>query len=152
VSGSRSRWRRRQHDAAAQDKIAGMQARAGAIDELLASVPLPTSTRRSTTSRPARQGLGHVQVDNELAALKAEISTVRRPPSSLASKTPNWSRGPRRPPLTTLQLEVAPTDVRARNIENDRGLTARMFLTGLFLVVLYGAFIAVLWRSASPSV
>ena len=35
---------------------------------------------------------------------------------------------------------------RARNIENDRGLTARMFLTGLFLVVLYGAFIAVLWK------
>ncbi len=32
----------------------------------------------------------------------------------------------------------------AHNIPNDRGLMARMFVTGLFLVVLYGAFIAVL--------
>jgi heat shock protein HtpX len=34
---------------------------------------------------------------------------------------------------------------RARNVPADRGLSVRMFLTGLFLVVLYGAFIAVLW-------
>ena len=27
----------------------------------------------------------------------------------------------------------------AKNIEKDRGLSARMFLTGLMLVVLYGA-------------
>ncbi|MHB8219185.1 MAG: zinc metalloprotease HtpX [Acidimicrobiales bacterium] len=33
----------------------------------------------------------------------------------------------------------------ARNMPTDRGLTARMFVTGLFLVVLYGAFVAVLW-------
>ena len=34
---------------------------------------------------------------------------------------------------------------RARNIAPDHGLTTRMFMTGLFLVVLYGAFGAVLW-------
>lgn len=32
----------------------------------------------------------------------------------------------------------------ARRIPNDRGLTTRMFVTGFFLVVLYGAFIAIL--------
>ncbi len=34
----------------------------------------------------------------------------------------------------------------ARNIAADRGLTIRMFMTGLLLVVLYGGFIAILWR------
>ncbi|MGH8996221.1 MAG: zinc metalloprotease HtpX [Acidimicrobiales bacterium] len=34
----------------------------------------------------------------------------------------------------------------ARNIASDRGLTYRMFVTGLLLVILYGGFIAILWR------
>jgi heat shock protein HtpX len=34
----------------------------------------------------------------------------------------------------------------ARNVPADRGLIARMFVTGLLLVVLYGVFVAVLWR------
>ncbi len=33
----------------------------------------------------------------------------------------------------------------ARNVPNDRGLTARMFVTGLLLVVLYSAFAAILF-------
>lgn len=33
----------------------------------------------------------------------------------------------------------------ARRIPNDRGLTTRMFITGLFLVILYGAFIGILF-------
>jgi heat shock protein HtpX len=33
----------------------------------------------------------------------------------------------------------------ARNLPADRGLTVRMFVTGLLLVVLYGAFISILW-------
>jgi heat shock protein HtpX len=33
----------------------------------------------------------------------------------------------------------------ARNVPNDRGLTVRMFVTGLLLVVLYGAFTAILF-------
>ncbi len=33
----------------------------------------------------------------------------------------------------------------ARNIESDRGLSTRMFFTGLFLVLLYGVFTSVLW-------
>jgi heat shock protein HtpX len=34
----------------------------------------------------------------------------------------------------------------ARKIPADRGLTFRMFMTGLLLVALYGAFITILWR------
>jgi heat shock protein HtpX len=34
----------------------------------------------------------------------------------------------------------------ARNVAPDRGLTFRMFITGLLLVALYGAFITILWR------
>ncbi len=34
---------------------------------------------------------------------------------------------------------------RARNVAADRGLSVRMFVTGLLLVILYGGFIAVLW-------
>jgi heat shock protein HtpX len=34
----------------------------------------------------------------------------------------------------------------ARKIPADRGLTIRMFVTGLLLVALYGAFITILWR------
>jgi heat shock protein HtpX len=33
----------------------------------------------------------------------------------------------------------------ARNVTADRSLTVRMFLTGLFLVILYGIFAAILW-------
>ena len=33
----------------------------------------------------------------------------------------------------------------SRNIKQDRGLTYRMLMTGFFLVVLYAAFIAVLF-------
>jgi heat shock protein HtpX len=34
----------------------------------------------------------------------------------------------------------------ARNVLADRGLTIRMFVTGLLLVMLYGGFVAILWR------
>ena len=34
----------------------------------------------------------------------------------------------------------------ARNVPADRGLTIRMFVTGLLLVMLYGGFVAILWR------
>jgi phage shock protein A len=60
----------------AQDKIASMQARAGAIDELLASGALNDLT---TPVDDIQKELDKVsatsQVDNELAALKAEIGT-----------------------------------------------------------------------------
>ncbi len=61
----------------AQDKIAGMQARAGAIDELLASGAL---TNLDTPVDDIQAQLDRVsatsQVDNDLAALKAELGTA----------------------------------------------------------------------------
>ena len=64
----------------AQDKIASMQARAGAIDELLASGALNDLT---TPVDDIQKELDKVsttsQVDNELAALKAELGTGSGP-------------------------------------------------------------------------
>jgi phage shock protein A len=60
----------------AQDKIANMQARAGAIDELLASGAL-TDLTTSTDDIQAQldKTASTSQVDRELAALKAELGT-----------------------------------------------------------------------------
>src|SRR5271166_5515521 len=58
----------------AQDKIAGMQARAGAIDELLASGALDDLTHPVDDIQKELDKVSSTsQVDNELAALKAEI-------------------------------------------------------------------------------
>jgi phage shock protein A len=60
----------------AQDKIAGMQARAGALDELLASGALnDLSTPVDDIQKELDKVSATSQVDNELAALKAEIGT-----------------------------------------------------------------------------
>jgi len=60
----------------AQDKIAGMQARAGAIDELLASGALnDLTTPVDDIQKELDKVTATSQVDNELAALKAELGT-----------------------------------------------------------------------------
>jgi phage shock protein A len=60
----------------AQDKIASMQARAGAIDELLASGALEDlSTPVDDIQKELDKVSSTSQVDNELAALKAELGT-----------------------------------------------------------------------------
>jgi phage shock protein A len=60
----------------AQDKIASMQARAGAIDELLASGALnDLSTPVDDIQKELDKVTSTSQVDNELAALKAELGT-----------------------------------------------------------------------------
>jgi phage shock protein A len=60
----------------AQDKIASMQARAGAIDELLASGALADlSTPVDDIQKELDKVSSTNQVDNELAALKAELGT-----------------------------------------------------------------------------
>ena len=62
----------------AQDKISGMQARAGAMDELLASGALTDLTTPVTDIQAEldRAQAGS-QVDNELAALRAQLATER---------------------------------------------------------------------------
>jgi phage shock protein A len=60
----------------AQDKIASMQARAGAIDELLASGALDDLTQPVDDIQKELDKVSNTnQVDNELAALRAEIGT-----------------------------------------------------------------------------
>jgi phage shock protein A len=64
----------------AQDKIAGMQARAGAIDELLASGALnDLSTPVDDIQKELDKVSATSQVDNELAALKLELGTGGTP-------------------------------------------------------------------------
>jgi phage shock protein A len=60
----------------AQDKIASMQARAGAMDELLASGALnDLSTPVDDIQKELDKVTSTSQVDNELAALKLELGT-----------------------------------------------------------------------------
>jgi phage shock protein A len=68
----------------AQDKISDMQARAGAIDELLDTGALPdiTGSGDDDLTRELNATASAGQVDNELAALKAELS-AGQPAASL---------------------------------------------------------------------
>ncbi len=70
----------------AQDKIDGMQARAGAMDELLSSGALtdlshPVDDIQAQLDQASTQS----SVDAELAALKAEVGTGGPPPAALGS-------------------------------------------------------------------
>jgi phage shock protein A len=76
----------------AQDKIAGMQARAGAIDELLASGALTDlSSNRDDIQAQLDKVAATSQVDDELAALKVELAATAvagLPAPSPASPSP----------------------------------------------------------------
>ena len=70
----------------AQDKIASMQARAGAIDELLASGALDDLTHPVDDIQEELDKVSSTsQVDNELAALKAELGTGDAPAADAAA-------------------------------------------------------------------
>jgi phage shock protein A len=74
----------------AQDKIASMQARAGAIDELLASGALEDlSTPVDDIQKELDKVSSTNQVDNELAALKAELGTGAGGGSGSAAALPS---------------------------------------------------------------
>ena len=64
----------------AQDKVAEMQARSGALDELLASGALTDLTASPTDDIQARlDAAGGSNVDAQLAALKAQLATGETP-------------------------------------------------------------------------
>jgi phage shock protein A len=68
----------------AEDKTASMQARAGAIDELLASGALDDlSTSRDALDAELGRAVAASQVDAELAKLKAELGPAPEPPKAL---------------------------------------------------------------------
>jgi phage shock protein A len=74
----------------AQDKIAQMQARAGAIDELLASGALTDLTSSSDDIQAQLdQVAASSQVDSELAQLKGELAASSAPPPGLPSAAGN---------------------------------------------------------------
>ena len=74
----------------AQDKIADMQARAGAIDELLASGALTDLTSSTDDIQAQLDKVGAAsQVDQELARLKSELAAAN--PAVLPSGAPEPS-------------------------------------------------------------
>ncbi len=74
----------------AQDKIDSMQARAGAMDELLASGALTDLTNPvDDIQAQLNQASTTSTVDAELAALKAEVGTGTPPPAELGSAEPD---------------------------------------------------------------
>lgn len=68
----------------AEDKTATLSARAGAIDELLASGALDDlSTSRDALDAELGRAVAESQVDAELARLKAELPSAGEPPKAL---------------------------------------------------------------------
>jgi phage shock protein A len=68
----------------AEDKTATMQARAGAIDELLASGALDdATTSRDALDAELGRAVASASVDAELAKLRAEIGPAAEPPKAL---------------------------------------------------------------------
>ena len=79
------------------------------------------------------------QVDNELAALKAELGTG----GGADGHAPRCRHRSRRP--TAGRRRRGRLMAISRNIKPDRGLTYRMLMTGFFFVVLYAVFIGILF-------
>ena len=81
----------------AQDKTEQMQARAGALDELLASGALEDATvtggRDELQSQLDALAAGH-DVDHELARMKAQLSASGAPAAIEGSETPDRPLGP----------------------------------------------------------
>jgi len=151
VSGISSRWATPAARCSGPGQDRRMQARAGAIDELLASGATYRPQHAVDESRPTRQGLGHVPGRQRTRGPQAEISTGAPAAELPGVKDAELVEGSEAPATDDAPTGGSTTDVRARNIENDRGLTARMFLTGLFLVVSTAPSSPSCGRSASPS-
>ncbi|HRL49245.1 MAG TPA: PspA/IM30 family protein [Propioniciclava sp.] len=94
----------------AEDKTAQMQARAGAIDELLASGALddPTNTYKDDITRELDSLASSSQVENELAALKASLGAL--PSGSAPAAAPQLPAGAQ-----------APVDATVTEVETNGG-------------------------------
>ena len=90
----------------------------------------PDRTRSTTSRRSSTRCRTTSQVDNELAALKAELGSGgdgADAAAALPAAEQGGTEDRRRERLMAI----------SRNIKPDRGLTNRMLMTGFFLVVLY---------------
>ena len=94
----------------AEDKTAQLQARASAVDELLASGALddPTGLAKDDITRELDALASGAQVDNELAALKASMSGA--PQAEIAGAQPSSAPG-ELPPGGTFEQPPAPGTV-----------------------------------------
>ena len=92
----------------AQDKIADMQARAGAIDELLASGALTdlTSSRDDIQAQLDKVGAAS-EVESELAAMKAELGQATAAPLAAGSPPPAGAGTEVPAPTSSDQPEVS---------------------------------------------
>ena len=79
----------------AQDKIAQMQARAGAIDDLLTSGALPdmTGSQPDDIQAQLNAASSSSEVDAQLAAMKAELATSAPQEALPASASPADQKG-----------------------------------------------------------
>ena len=94
----------------AEDKTAQMQARAGAIDELLASGALddPTGTTKDDITLELEQLASSSDVENELARMKAALGTGHAgAPQAIESQPVAGAQPPQRD-LSDLQAPPAP--------------------------------------------
>ncbi|HEY9410682.1 MAG TPA: PspA/IM30 family protein [Jiangellaceae bacterium] len=84
----------------AEDKTANMQARAGAIDELLASGALddPTGTSKDDITRELDQLASSGDVELELARMKQELTGGAEPPKQIEGQAGDASAEPQAAP------------------------------------------------------
>src|SRR4051794_20670277 len=94
----------------AEDKTAQMQARAGAIDELLASGALddPTGTTKDDITLELEQLASTSDVENELARMKAALGTGPAAAPQAIESQPGAGAQPPQRDLSALQAPPAP--------------------------------------------
>ena len=95
----------------AEDKTANMQARAGAIDELIASGALDDASqinRGDDISRELEAMSSESEVENELAAMKAQLAPAEAP-KQLSQDTPGAAQ-PQQPAQQPVQQPARPQD------------------------------------------
>ena len=94
----------------AEDKTAQLQARAGAIDELLASGALddPTGTTKDDLTLELEQLASTSDVEDELSRMKASIGAGPAASAPAITSQPSAATAPAVPPVTQVQPEVQP--------------------------------------------
>ncbi|MGA2036451.1 MAG: PspA/IM30 family protein [Acidimicrobiales bacterium] len=103
----------------AQDKIAEMQARAGAVDELIASGALTDLTSSTDDIQAQLDKVASTsQVDNELAMLKGELAATGATPAGLPAAADNADSAP--PPAPAPEAPATQSNDRS----NDQEVTS----------------------------
>ena len=104
----------------AEDKTAQMQARAGAIDELLASGALddPTGTAKDDITLELEQLASTSEVENELARMKASLGAGPAAAAPAIEEQPG--RQPSRPAPTARSVTSSPPGQASTRLRRQR--------------------------------